>query len=154
MQGYPDWNIGANITRQDLAFLIQRWFHGTAQRGYGTALVAKYSERIIAEVTGRGIAQWFLFAVAAKTESHNTSFDIFMDNLTTYPLWDLWMLVDIGYTATTPFVQVLKYAIDGEIYVQVLPQIGWTFESSLKIRANNPTAYDQNMFVWFNFTLV
>jgi len=154
MTGYPDWQIGANITRQDLEYLIQRWYHGPSRWiGIYATVPAGESKRIF-RVTGRGIADWFLFYTTAATGSHETSYTIKSDGFTSHTFPRFWELSDFGFNKTTQTIQLLKYALDGFCVMQFIPQNGITFESFIEVWGENASTATQYQYAQIRYTLV
>ncbi|MBW2559547.1 MAG: hypothetical protein JRE40_01705 [Deltaproteobacteria bacterium] len=102
------------------------------------------TETTMKEIHGAGNVEYIEAWVSAKTNSHFTRLRVYCDdNLAFY--WDFNSLNDIGYTASTPGISLLKFATDG--FCSVHLTLNFNFKRKLKITMQAAITSGQNVTV-------
>ena len=106
--------------------------HASDERLYVEGTVGT-STTTVKDVYGAGVTQQLLFRFDAADASHTSDILLYCDGKLVF-FWGINLLSAAGYNATTPCIQLLKYAENGFCSVQV--DIKFEFQRHFRIRIN------------------
>ncbi|MBW2673896.1 MAG: hypothetical protein JRD89_10865 [Deltaproteobacteria bacterium] len=138
-------SLDIDVYAQTIAEMIIRGKMGAAGSQWGSVTVPANSTVIPFSLTGKGTLYAVLYVVAAQTNSHHLRFRTLLDGgqIELRPTYH--MLYERGFTASTPWQQLLQYAENGICTATLVPPAGATFESSLELELYNGFGVDMSV---------